>query len=366
MEKVPQVYAVGEKTSKYDISKRFNAIKKEDYPYVLEVSKWAVQMGVQDAWTAYERFWKKISKGHPKFKKKGKSRDSFYLGGDSLKVNRRKVKIPLLSSTIRMAQEIRFPGKITSVTIGKDNNKWYASFSVEVDETYKYPHTCENQAVCGIDMGLTNLMIVSDGTVFSNPKYLKQHERKLKRLQKSLSRKKKGSNRREKAKRLLSRQQEKVKNLRRDYQHKCTSGLVRKYKYLGLETLNVKGLLKNHNLAKGIQDAGWGEIRRQFTYKTLLSGSCIILADQFYPSSKLCSVCGKKNQNLVLGITDWVCSSCKITHDRDLNAAYNLKNLARRYRESLNTRGEDVSLETLCSQQPLRNEKLASTVSAVV
>ncbi|RLC78984.1 MAG: transposase, partial [Chloroflexi bacterium] len=160
---IPKIYAAGEKTSKYDISKRFNAIKKENYSYVFEVSKWSVQMGIFDAWESYIKFWKKTSKGHPKFKKKGKSRDSFYIGSIGIKVDKRRLKIPKLSSSIKMSQEIRFPGKLISVTIGKDDNKWYATFSIEVDKTYKYPHTCKNQAVCGIDMGLTNLMIVSDG-----------------------------------------------------------------------------------------------------------------------------------------------------------------------------------------------------------
>jgi len=356
LENIKKLYEADEKPSKYGMCSLFNSIKQEQFPFVMEVTKWATQKAHYDAWDAYKRWWKKTSK-HPRYKKRGKSRESFYLGVETFKVEKKRLKIPKLSSKIKMAQEIRFPGRLLSLTIGKDSNKWYASFLVEVLATYKYPHTCENQEVCGIDLGIKSLLIVSDGTVYENPKHLRRKKVNLRALNKSLSRKQKGSKNREKAKILLSRQHEKIKHSRRNFQHKCTTSLVRENKYIGIEDLNVSGMLKNHCLAKSIADAGWSEIRRQLEYKAKLSGSVIVLADRFFPSSKLCSVCSVKNKDLVLKDRTWTCSACNTTHDRDLNAAYNLESLARRYRDC----GEDVSLETLCSQQPRRSKKRAST-----
>ena len=360
LENIEKLYKEGEKSSKYGLCKLFNSIKQEQFPFVSEVTKWSPQKAVYDAWDAYVRWWKKISK-HPRYKKRGKSRESFYLGVNTFKVEKRRLKIPKLTSTIKMAQEVRFPGRVLSVTIGKDNNKWYASFLVDVLDAYEYPHTCENQEVCGIDLGIKTLLIVSDGTVYDNPKHLKREEATLRRLNKSFSRKQKGSKNREKAKSLLSRQHEKVSHARRAWQHECTTSLVRENRYICIEDLNVTGMLKNHCLAKSISDAGWSEIRRQLEYKATLSGSVIVLADRFFPSSKLCSVCGVKNKDLVLKDRTWTCYSCNTTHDRDLNAAFNLENLARRYRDSINACGEDVRLGASCDQQPLRSKKRAST-----
>ena len=171
---------------------------------------------------------------------------------------------------------------------------------------------------------------------------MKTHERKLKRVQRSLSRKVRGSNNREKARLRLAHIHRKIARIRLSASHKATSELVKSFIRIGLEDLNVKGMLRNHKLAKAVADASFGEIRRQIEYKAKLSGSMTVLADRFYPSSKLCSNCGHRLKKLSLKVRSWVCPACNARHDRDLNAAKNLEFVAVSHTETKNACGEGV------------------------
>jgi putative transposase len=334
-------YKAGEKgISGFSLVKEWNAIKESEYPWALEVSKWVPQKAIQDLGEAFVRFFEKKAK-YPKFKKKGRCRESFYLGQSALRIKGKRFKIPKLG-WVKMAQEVRFPGEIKSVTISKVGSDWFASFSVDLDDSYIYPHCCENQAVVGVDLGVKKLAVFSNETSFDAPRSYRRFEKKLKRANRALSRKVKGSKRRAKAKLTLSKAHLKVKRIREAKIHEITAYAAKNFRVIGVEDLNVRGMLKNHKLAKSVSDASFGEFLRQIQYKALLGGSWIAQADRYFPSSKLCSDCGYKLETLDLSVREWACPDCGVVHDRDLNAAQNLEKVARSYWETLNARGEVV------------------------
>ncbi|MDD5511066.1 MAG: transposase [Dehalococcoidales bacterium] len=331
--------------SGYDLSKLLNSIKREQYPWMYGVSKWVVQKSLYNLAEAFQRFFKKTSR-FPKFKKRGVCRDSFYTGVGCFTVSGNHIKLPNIG-WIRMSQGLRFPGKLLSVVISRTAGRFFASIQVEVDDTYVYPHACESQASVGVDLGVKDLVVLSDGQKFSNPKVLRYYERKLKRLQRQLSREQKGSKNRLKAKGILSRLHFRIRNIRRDYIHKLTSYLVENFLLIGIEDLNIAGMMKNHKLAKSISDASFCEIKRQLVYKSLLSGSRVEIVGRFFPSSKQCSVCGFRNENLTLSDRTWCCKDCGVVHDRDINAARNILKVAQGHWETKNACGEGVRLPRL-------------------
>ena len=323
--------------SGYDLSKSLNAIKKHEFPWMYEVSKWISQMALYNLASAFQNFFKKKSR-FPKFKKRGRCRDSFYIGL-GFKTEGNRIYIPNIG-WIRMSQGLRFYGRPLSVVVSRSAEKYFASIQVELSDDYVYPHACESQARVGVDLGVKDLAVLSTGEKFPNPKVLRFFESRLKRLQRRLSRKKKGSRNRQKAKDMLSRCHEKIRNIRIGNLHKITSHLVENFKLIGVEDLNVSGMLKNHRLSKSIQDASFFEIKRQLEYKSKLAGSGVVEVDRFYPSTKLCSVCGFKLDTLDLSVRSWECPQCGAEHDRDINAARNiLKEAARGYREAGNACG---------------------------
>jgi putative transposase len=329
--------------SGYFLDKEFNKIKKEEFPWTSELSSQVTKVSIQNLGKAFKRFFNKTSK-YPKFKKRGASKESFYVGLNNSKVIGKFLRIPRLKSSIRMAEEVRFPGKIKSAVIlkGSDGN-WYASFGIELDESYVYPHKCESQAHVGVDLGIKTLAVCSDDTTFENPNSYRTHEKKIKRLSQSLSRKKKGSSNRMKARIKLAHFHARIRWIRLDAIHKMTSTIVKRFKTICIEDLNVKGMLKNRCLSKSVSDASFFEIRRQLVYKSKLSGSKLIIVNRFFPSSKLCSDCGHKMDELDLSIREWVCPECGVVHDRDLNAAQNLEKwVAPGHEETKNACGDGV------------------------
>ena len=340
--------------SGFSLVKEFNALKGSEFPWTSEVSKWAPQKSIQNLGDAFGKFFRKESK-YPRFKKKGRSKDSFYIAADHIKVSGRYLKLPKLLKPIKMAQPLRYDGDLRSVVISQDAcGDWFASFSVILPETYVYPHLCESQATVGIDVGIKTLVTLSTGEKIENPRALRSQERKLRRLQRSLSRKQRGSHRREKARVLLARVHRRVTRIRRDASHQVTSRLVKAFPVIGIEDLNVKGMMRNHRLARSLSDVAFGEIRRQLEYKAPLAGSNVALGGRFYPSSKRCSDCGHVLEALPLGVRVWTCPACGARHDRDVNAAKNLDLVAQRYWETLNARGEDVRPPTKTSEGPGR------------
>jgi putative transposase len=335
--------------SGYDLSKQLNAIKKEKFPWMQEVSKWAPQQAVHDLGDAFKKYFQKKAR-HPKFKKKGRCKDSFYINANAFKIEGPKIRISRLG-WVKMAEELRFPGRPLSAVISREADAWYAAVQVELPDDWRYPHACKSQASVGVDLGIKDLVVLSNGEKHPGPKALRKLEPKLRKLNKELSRKKRGSRRRNATKARLGRLHARIAHIRGDYAHKLSTDLVQRFGQIAVEDLDIRGMLQNRHLAKYISDAGWYEFRRQLEYKGELAGCQVVVVDRDFPSSQLCSQCGDLNERLALGKRKWVCSNCGTAHDRDVNAAINLnEQVAQGYWETENGRGEGISLGA-CPQQ---------------
>lgn len=311
------------KPSESALRRELNAIKREKFPWMLEVTKCAPQQGIKNLGVAFGNFFNNRAK-RPKFHKKG-VHDSFYISNDQFEVKGRKIRVPNLG-WVRMREELRFSGKIMSANISRTADKWFVSITVDTPEATL--HRTENQGVVGVDLGVKNLATLSSGKKIEGSKILKKLLDRLSRLSKSLSRKKLKSANRKKAKEKLSRLYAKIANTRKDSLHKLTTSLVKEYEVLGIENLNVKGMMGNKHLSRALSDSSFGEFRRQLEYKRASTGTKVIVADKWFASSKTCSSCGYKLEKLSLKTRAWQCPSCGEHHDRDINAAINLRNLA--------------------------------------
>jgi putative transposase len=309
-----QIYKeTGKSANLNELKKRWNKEKPE---WVYESPKDANQQPFSNLKAAYGRFFKKLGKA-PVFKKKGVCRDSYYISNTVMVISEASVRLPLIGQ-IRLKESPRFEGKIMSGTVSRRADRWFLSVSYELPD--KVTHTPDR--VIGVDLGIKDLVVTSDGVRYANPKQLKRSARRLKLANRRMSRRQKGSKNREKARKRLARTHYKVSNQRKDTIHKITTELARSASTIVIEDLNVSGMVKNHNLARAISDCGFYEFRRQLEYKA----KKVIVADRFYPSSKLCHCCGAKNAGLKLSDRSWTCS-CGVIHDRDLNAALNLRSL---------------------------------------
>jgi putative transposase len=306
--------------------KALNSLKPLEFPWMYEVSKCAPQEALRNLDKAFKCFWarRKEGIGFPKFKKRGVSRDSFYLQG-AIKPQDRYIQLPNLGS-IRLKERIRnrVKGKILSATVSRTADRWFVSIATVEDVPMARPP--EGPAV-GVDLGLKTFAVLSDGTKIKSPRPLKGALTRLKRAQQSHSRKQKGSCNRRKASLRVTKIHARVVNVRKDFLHKITTKLAKTKSTIVIEDLNVRGMVRNHLLARNISDSGWGEFRRQLEYKTVWYGSKLVVADRWFPSSKLCSDCGYKLEKLPLSIREWGCPSCGVVHDRDTNAAINLERL---------------------------------------
>ncbi len=316
-----EAYHNGEKPTGLKLKKEFNGIKKKEYPWIYEVTKTASEQPFSDLSTAFKSFFTGQAK-HPQFKKKGKSNDSFYISNDKFTLDRKRVRIPKLG-WVKMREELRFGGKITSSTVSRVAGEWYISISVETHDRYCYKPV-ENQDCVGVDLGIKQLATLSNGEVINGPKPLRKLKNKIRRLSKSLSRKKLGSKNREKAKKKLAKLHHHVYCVRNDSLHKLTHHLAKNFTNIAIEDLNVKGMVQNKKLAKAIVDMGFGEFRRQLKYKAQLHFSNVAVVDRFFPSSKLCSSCANVKQDLKLSDRTYNCATCGFIIDRDLNASVNI------------------------------------------
>ena len=309
------------------LRKQLNTIKRKQFPFMMEVTKCAPQIAIQQLGDAYKRLFKGESQC-PQFRKKGE-KDRFGISNDRFKIQKKDgkffIQIPRLG-LVKMKEELRLQGKIMSATISTRGEKWFVSINVELSEAIQpLPKT---QKYVGLDLGITHLATLSDGTKIQAPKPLKTQLKKLRRLNKSLSRKQKGSNNRAKAKTKLSRLYYRISNIRKDFLHKLTTELVRKFDVICLEDLNVKGMMKNRRLSRAIQDLGFYELKRQLIYKANQFGKTVKSVERFFPSSKTCSCCGFKLEKLSLSVRKWTCEKCGEKHDRDINASINILNFA--------------------------------------
>lgn len=313
-------YEAGRQTSEISLRQDLNVIKAGSFPWMLEVTKVAPQQAIKDLGTAFKRFFSGQGK-YPRFKKKG-IRDSFRAdngpaakGRDAVPVKGKRIKLPKIG-WIKMREIIRIEGQIKSVTISRQAGRWFASISIDTDQL---PHERKNHGSLGVDLGVKDLATLSDGTVVTGPKAHTVLLRKLKRLSRQLSRKHKGSSNRQKAKMKLSRLHRRIANIRNDALHKLTTTLVLNNHLIGIEDLNVKGMVKNHNLARSIIDQSFGEFRRQLEYKAQWYGTEVVKADRFFPSTRMCSACGTCHE-MPLSKRIMECA-CGNVMDRDLNAA---------------------------------------------
>jgi putative transposase len=335
-------YAAGKKPSEVALRKQLNALKHEQFPWMGEVTKNAAQQGIKNLGRAYTTFFEDLKKYRrnelpwkrvrvPTFKKKGRH-DAFRADNgpdkyhpDAVRTNGKRVKLPVIG-WVAMREEVRFAGRVLSTTISRQADAWYASFAIEV----KFEADVRiDDTIVGVDLGITALATLSDGSKVAAPKPLRRYLQKLKRLSRSLSRKKRGSRNRAKAKIKLARLHRRFADIRVDALHQLTTSLMR-YRTIVIEDLNVAGMLANRNLSRAIADVGFFKFRRQLQYKAAMAGPTIVVADRWFPSSKLCSTCSAKNEFLALAERTWTCVSCGTSHDRDVNAARNLA----RYAES--------------------------------
>ena len=346
-----------EKIDVLELKKEFNHIKRRQYPFVMEVTKYASQQPFIFLKRALSQFFDDLKsdkssskrKGFPVFKKKRYSSGSFYIGGDLVVVkngseikdkrfgasdNKPYLHIPKFG-WVMLREEIRFPGKINSVTISQDGDKFFASFSIETSEiAYEGMHK-ENaqEALCGCDWGVKDLLTLSNGIKIKGSKHLRRRQRQLSRQQRKLAKKQHPRTKGDKTpisknyikqSRKVGKLYRRVKAQRRDENEKISSVLVRHFRVICLETLNVKGMMSNHRLAKAVSDNSPYALKAMIKRKAAQRERRVFEADQFYASSKTCRRCGAVKTDLKLDDRIFVCPKCGFTEDRDVQAAKNL------------------------------------------
>ena len=314
--------------SEFDLNKSLPKLK-EEYNFLSLLPNDYAQAVMRNLSRGFDNFYKTIN--YPKFKAKKSNIQSFncYQGGkiDGDYIILRK---PRSSNYTKDDLKMRFKrhktkynfDKVTGFTISKENNKYFISFSFYTEIKSK-----ETSGAVGIDLGIKDFTICSNGVIFENKRFLEKSLRKLKISQRKLSKKQKGSNNREKQRSKISRLHKKVKNQRNDYQHKVSRELSNKFKVICLETLKVKNMVKNRKLAKAISDVSWSSFIEKLSYKVAENQGCLIKIDTYYPSSKTCSNCGCVKETLSLSERTYNCNECGFTIDRDLNASINILNV---------------------------------------
>jgi putative transposase len=308
-----------------DLIKMIPLLKKE-FEWLKEVNPQALQMSLRNLDNAYTRFFKEKT-GFPKFKSKKSNHFSFQIP-QGVKIKNNKIYFTKCTKGIKIKQDRLLNGKIKTVTISKNpSNQYFATILLEEDINYKELQTLDRNKTLGIDLGLRHFATLSNEIKIENPKYLQKSLKKLQKLNKRHSKKKLGSNNRKKHRIKLAKIYQKISNQRSDFLHKLTYKLTHdnQVNSLVIEDLAISNMIQNNHLSRSIQDVSWGEFRRQLEYKSKWYGINFITIGRFDPSSKLCSNCGIINQNFTLNDRTWTCECGKI-HDRDINAAINIKN----------------------------------------
>lgn len=333
----------------YKLKKKFNALKKVEFPFVYEVSKYVSQepfMDFKDSLRSIKSF--KMNGNTLHFKSKKDTFQSFYIGGDQIKMIKKEgvdkdyIKLPKMLP-IKLNEHIRFAGHITGCRITRKFDKYYVSINVEVDETIKSTNN-DNYDAIGLDLGIKNNIALSNGLIVNYPESINKQISKIIKTQKVLSRKvhprtkddpKIFSKNYFKQKRKLDNQLERLDNIKRDFEHKVSYILTNSYRYICIEDLSIQKMKGDKNVARRLQKLGLYRFRKELEYKSQLYGCQIIIADKYYPSSKTCSFCGNKVEILKLNTRTYKCFKCGLVIDRDINAAINLKNLVGRVTSEL-------------------------------
>lgn len=310
--------------SKFDLVKMLPNIKNsEEFNWLREVDSKALQASIENLDSAYQNFFK-LKKGYPKFKSK-KNRQSYTTKNvnNCIKINNNYIQIPKIG-WIKFDNHLEIQGKIKKITISKSkSNKYYVSICCD---NVKVKELDKTGSLIGIDLGIKSFLIDSNGNKIINFNFYRNTEKKLKKLQRQLSRKPKDSKNWEKTRIKLAELSERTTNQRKDFQHKLSTQIVKDNDIICIENLNIKGMQKNHRLAKAIQDVNWSNFINYLQYKCDWYGKKLIKIDRFYPSSKSCNVCGYTKQGLGLKDRFWTCPICNTIHDRDINAAKNILN----------------------------------------
>ena len=347
-------YQAGERPSDVSLRRQLNALKREQYPWMFDVTKCAAQEAVIDLGAAFRGFPKKrrgqgsppwagdLSRfyahrrtpsemvfekrgAYPRFKKKG-VRDRFCAANETgtFRCDGRRIKLPVIG-WVRLREAVRFSGPLKRVTVSREADRWFASVSVDMPDLQP---VAQPIAAVGVDLGITTLATLSQGEPIPGPKAHTALLKRLRRSHRALSRKRRGSRNAAKARRRLARLHARIACIRKDATHKATTHLVKTYRRIGIEDLNVRGMARNRCLARSIMDGSFFEFRRQLDYKAKLYGASVAVADRWFPSSKTCSGCGSVKAELALSQRLFRCSECGFEADRDWNAAKNLESLA--------------------------------------
>ena len=293
---------------------------KVEYEWLAEADSQALQQSLQNLARAFDNFFAKRGR-YPRFKSKHGRQSIQY--PQRVKIEGSRIYLPKVGWT-KCVVHREIVGKFKTVTISRNAcGQFHASILTE--DGAELPAVLTEGRAIGVDVGLTHLAVTSDGFKFDNPRHLRKATRNLKRKQQSLSRKKKGSKSRDKARKLVARAHERVTCARKDFLHKLSRRIVNENQVIAVENLNVKGIMKNHNLAKATADVGWSMLTNFLEYKAARAGKAFVKCDRWYPSSKACSACGFVCESMPLDVRSWTCAKCDTRHDRDVNAARNIR-----------------------------------------
>ncbi len=311
--------------SRFDLSAEIPMLKQnKGTEWLKEVNSQSLQMSLKNMDEAFTRFFRD-KKGFPKFKSKHHPRKSFSVP-QSVKVDwdNKKVSIPKIKN-IKFALDRKPTGEIKSATVSRTpTGKYFISILVDTGMEPPKKYKIKEETSVGIDLGIKDFLITSNGGKVDNPKYLRNHLFRLKKLQRRASQKQKGSSRRKRANLRVAKIHERIHNLRTDFLHKLSFKLISENQTICLEDLNVQGMMKNHCLAQSISDCSWSKFNEFLKYKAEWNGVNIVRIGRFEPSSKMCSKCGHIKRDLTLKDRKWQCSICYSEHDRDINAAKNI------------------------------------------
>ena len=311
----------------YNLNAMLPDLKKE-HEWLKEANSQSLQQTQKRLDSAFKRFFREKN-GFPKFKSRKNPIQSFGVPqGYKVDFDNDQVKLPKIG-LIKTMLSRSFEGILKTATVSVTaTDKFFISILVDDEKETPIKEPFGYDTTIGIDVGIKDFATMSDGTKIDNPKFLKSSLQRLKVLQRRVSRKKKGSKNRDKAKYQVAKQHEMITNQRKDFLQKLTTKLVSENQAIAVETLNVTGMMKNHNLAQAIGDVSWSEFFRQLEYKCEWYGKTLLRIGRFEPSSKICNVCGSINRDLKLSDREWTCAGCGTRHDRDVNAAINIKKFA--------------------------------------
>jgi putative transposase len=338
----------GRKLSCYDLNNRLPALK-EEHPWLKEVNSQSLQSANKNLDNAFTRFFRE-KKGFPKFKSKKNPVQSFQVPQHyTVDFEQGRVKLPKISA-IKTILHRPFTGKMKYATVSvTSTGKWFISILVDDRSPEPEPASFTLDTTLGIDVGLTDFATLSTGEKVENPRFLKKSLQRLKVLQRRVSRKVKGSKNRKKAIQRLARCHEKIANQRNDFLHKLSFRVVSENQAIAVESLNVAGMQKNHCLAQSISDVSWSTFFTMLEDKCQKYGKTLLKIGRFDPSSKICSTCGYLNRDLTLADREWVCPDCGTHHDRDINAAINIKKFALQDQNLVGVSGVERTVEPVDS-----------------